>query len=75
MPPTPTKPAPSFPIQRGEHPAPGDWLSDEELREKGVAELNAAKMGVNVQARKLAIMQEHKTNTDKANEITRNRRR
>lgn len=62
------------PVQRGRVPSPQDFFTDEELRDKAVAELRFAQMRTNVEARKLAIMQEHKERVESANAITRDRR-
>lgn len=61
------------PIARGEHPHADDWLTDSEMRDRSVARLTTDKMNMNIAARRLAIMQDHRANTDQANAITRNR--
>jgi len=63
---------PDFPIARDEAADP--FLTDEENRELSLARLQQAKMDVNVKARRLAIMQEHKARLEAANAITRERR-
>lgn len=50
------------------------YLTDDERRELELAQLQLAKMDVNIKARRLAIMQEHKANTDRAAAMTRDRR-
>jgi len=65
---------PNFPIDRGDDASADPFLTDEELREKSLGQLQLQKMDVNIKARKLAIMQEHKTNLELAVGMTRDRR-
>lgn len=60
--------------QRGKFPSKDDYLSDEELRDRELAKVQALKVETNVKARRLAIMQEHRSMMDQANAITRNRK-
>jgi len=70
-----TQPAPPFrPTQRGKAFSPSDFFSDAELRDKALLELRTVQMRASVEARKLAIMTEHKERTEMANAITRDRR-
>jgi len=68
-------PAPFRPNRRGKLPSKDDWLTNEELRDRELAKVNAMKVDTNVKARKLAIMQEHRVLVEQANAITRNVRR
>lgn len=68
------KPKRFRPIRRGEQPSRDDYLSDEEIRDRELAKVQQMKMDTNVKARRLAIMQEHRSMMDQANAITRNRR-
>jgi hypothetical protein len=49
-------------------------LTDEELRERELAKMQATKVDTNVKARRLAIMQEHRAMLEQANAMTKNRR-
>lgn len=59
--------------QRGERPSKEDFLTDEELRARALMEQRNLTMDSNAKARRLAIMQEHKTNVEQANAMTRDR--
>jgi hypothetical protein len=52
-----------------------DYLTDEEIRDRELARVQAMKVDTNVKARRLAIMQEHRSMLEQANAITRNSRR
>ena len=61
--------------QRGKFPSKDDWLSDDELRDRELLKVRALQVETNVKARKLAIMQEHRSMMEQANAITKNPRR
>ena len=58
--------------QRGKFPSKDDFLTDEEIRDRELAKVQAMKVDTNVKARRLAIMQEHRSMMEQANAITRN---
>jgi hypothetical protein len=70
--PDPAKTTRFRPIRRGKFPSKDDFLTDEEVRDRELAKVNALKVETNVKARRLAIMQEHRSMMELANAITRN---
>jgi hypothetical protein len=58
-------------MQRGKVPQKDDYLTDEELRDRELAKVNALKVDTNMKARRLAIMQEARKALEQANAITR----
>ena len=72
-----TKPPPPKPKvvlkRRGKFPSKDDFLTDEEIRDRELAKVQAMKVDTNVKARRLAIMQEHRSMMEQANAITKNR--
>lgn len=67
-------PIPFRPTQRGKFPSKDDFLSDEELRARELAKMQAMTVETNVKARRLAIMQEHRAMLEQANALTKNRK-
>lgn len=68
--------SPKFrPRRRGKFPSKDDYLTDVEIRDRELAKVQALKVDTNVKARRLAIMQEHRSMMEQANAITRNPRR
>jgi hypothetical protein len=61
--------------QRGKFPSKDDFLSDEEIRDRELSKLQQMKVDTNVKARRLAIMQEHRSMMEQANALTKNPRR
>ena len=61
--------------QRGKFPSRDDFLTDDEIRDRELAKVQQMKVDTNVKARRLAIMQEHRSMMEQANAMTRNPRR